>query len=110
MAGFLGFAPIYLHGLLALFFIFVLPGLMLVRAFRITTFPQHWLVVIAGSLTANYFLVTLIAALQFDPLWTFRAVTAVLIAALLFMVGEEKCGHGDAGIPGRVRGRTVSRT
>jgi hypothetical protein len=33
MAGFLGFAPIYLNGLLALFFIFVLPGLVLVRAF-----------------------------------------------------------------------------
>jgi hypothetical protein len=100
MTGFLGFAPIYLNGLLALFFIFVLPGLVLVRAFGIPNFPQHWLVVIAGSLTANHLLVTLIAALHLDPLWTFRAVTAVLIAALLFMAAKKSAVAGTPEYPG----------
>jgi hypothetical protein len=83
MTGFLGFAPIYLNGLLAIFFVFVLPGLVLVRAFDIPDFPQRWLVILLSSLTANHFLVTLIAAFHLDPLQTCRAVAAVLILILI---------------------------
>ena len=87
--GFLGFAPVYLNGLLAIFFVFVLPGLVLVRAFDIASFPQRWFVVFLSSLTANHFLVTLIAALHFDPLETYRVATVALIAALLFMMSTK---------------------
>jgi hypothetical protein len=83
MTGFLGFAPIYVNGLLAIFFVFVLPGLVLVRAFDIPDFPQRWLVILLSSLTANHFLVTLIATFHLDPLWTCRAVAAALVLILL---------------------------
>ena len=52
MTGFLGFAPIYVNGLLAIFFVFVLPGLVLVRAFDIPGFPQRWLTIFLSSLVA----------------------------------------------------------
>lgn len=84
MAGFIGFAPIYLNGLLALFFIFVLPGLVFVRAFSISSFPHRWFIVFLSSLTANHFLVTLIATLHLPPLQTYRGVTVVLIAIPIF--------------------------
>lgn len=84
MTGFLGFAPIYVNGLLAIFFVFVLPGLVFVRGFDIPDFPQRWLVILLSSLTANHLLVTLIAVLHLDPLTTYRAVTAVLILILIF--------------------------
>jgi hypothetical protein len=83
MTGFLGFAPIYLNGLLAIFFVFVLPGLVLVRGFDIPDFSQRWLVILLSSLTANHLLVTLIAALHLDPLMTYRIAAAVLILILI---------------------------
>src|ERR1700682_792920 len=83
MAGLLGFAPIYVNGMLAIFFVFVLPGMVFVRAFNIPHFPQRWFVTFLSSLTANHFLVTLIAALHLDPLQTYRIVAAALIAGLL---------------------------
>ena len=43
--GLIGFAPIYFNGLLAIFFVFVLPGVVFVRFFDIASFPQRWLVV-----------------------------------------------------------------
>jgi hypothetical protein len=86
MAGFIGFAPIYLNGMLALFFVFVFPGIVFVRAFSTLNFPQRWLIVFLSSLTANHFLVTLIAALHFNPLETYRIVAAALIVALLYMM------------------------
>lgn len=49
MTGFLGFASIYANGLLAIFFIFVLPGLVIVRAFDIPDFPQRWLVIVLAA-------------------------------------------------------------
>jgi hypothetical protein len=87
--GFIGFAPVYLNGLLAIFFVFVLPGLVLVRGFDIPNFPQRWLAVFLASLTTNHFLVTLIAAFHLDPLLTYRAVTVALIAALFFMIARK---------------------
>lgn len=83
MTGFLGFAPIYVNGLLAIFFVFVLPGLVFVRGFDIPDFPQRWFVILLSSLTTNHLLVTLIAAFHLDPLTTYRAVTAVLISILI---------------------------
>jgi hypothetical protein len=97
MTGFLGFAPIYLNGLLAIFFIFVLPGLVLIRAFDIPNFPQRWLVIFLSSLVANHVLVTLVAAFHLDPLTTYRIVTAALIAALLFMMARKVAAPGQSG-------------
>ena len=95
MTGFLGFAPIYVNGLLAIFFVCVLPGLVLVRAFDIPDFPQRWFVIFLSSLTANHFLVTLIATLHLDPLTTYRIVTTVLIALLIFATVRKAAGSGN---------------
>ncbi len=86
MAGFLGFAPVYVNGLLAIFFSFVLPGMVIVRAFDITNFPQRMLVIVLSSITATHMLVTLTAALHLSPLLNFRAVAAALVVAMLFMM------------------------
>jgi hypothetical protein len=90
--GLVGFAPIYLNGLLAIFFVFVLPGLVFVRFFDIPSFPQRWFVVFLSSLTANHLFVTLIAALHINPLYAYRAATAVLIAILVFARLKEITG------------------
>jgi hypothetical protein len=100
MAGFLGFAPIYVNGLLAIFFVFVLPGLVLVRAFDIPDVPQRWLVIVLSSLTATHLLVTLIAALHLPPLLTFRVAAAALIAAMLFMTTRKSKIAGPPVQPG----------
>lgn len=94
MTGFLGFAPIYVNGLLAIFFVFVLPGLVLVRGFDIPDFPQRWLVILLSSLTANHLLVTLIAAFHLDPLTTYRIVAAVLILILIVAAVRRLAGAG----------------
>ena len=100
MTGFLGFAPIYVNGLLAIFFVFVLPGLVLVRAFDIPGFPQRWLTIFLSSLVANHALVTLIALFHLDPLTTYRVVAAVLIAALIFMMARKVAAPGKPAQPG----------
>ena len=41
MTGLIGFAPVYLNGLLAIFFVLVLLGLVFVRGFDIGSFPQR---------------------------------------------------------------------
>jgi hypothetical protein len=43
--GLIGFASIYFNGLLAILFVFVVPGVVLVRFFDIPSFPQRWFVV-----------------------------------------------------------------
>ena len=58
--GLVGFAPVYLNGLLAIFFVFVLPGVVFVRFLDIPSFPQRWFVIFLSSLTANHLFVTLI--------------------------------------------------
>jgi len=83
MAGLVSFAPIYLNGLLALLCVFMLPGLVLARAFHIRNLPQRWFVVFLSSLTANHLFVTLIGAFHLDPLQSYRAAVAVLIVILL---------------------------
>lgn len=100
MTGFLGFAPIYANGLLAIFFIFVLPGLVIVRAFDIPNFPQRWLAIFLSSLVANHALLTLIAIFHLDPLTTYRIVTALLIAALFFVMARKPAPPGVPAEPG----------
>ena len=95
MTGFLGFAPIYVNGLLAILFVCVLPGLVLVRALDIPDFPQRWFVIFLSSLTANHVLVTLIAAFHLDPLTTYRIVAAALIAFLIFATVRQSAGSGS---------------
>lgn len=88
MNGLIGFAPIYFNGVLALFFIFVFPGLVFVRAFTIPDFPQRCLVVFLASLIANHLLITLIAALRLDPLQTYR-VAAIALSAILIALSVQ---------------------
>lgn len=100
MTGFLGFAPIYVNGLLAIFFVFVLPGMVLVRGFDIPDFPQRWLAVFLGSVTFNHLLVTLIALLHLDPVAGYRAAAAAMVAAVLFLAIKDRRapqGHRSAG-------------
>lgn len=102
--GFIGFASIYLNGVLALLFALVLPGVVFVQCLNISSLPQRWLVVFLSSLTANHLLVTLIAALHLPPVQTYRAVAGVLVAALIVLTvrrraGPERSVHrGDATI------------
>ncbi len=96
MPGLIGFAPVYLNGLLAIFFVFVVPGLVLVRALDIPDLPQRWFVVFLGSLTANHVLVTLIAALHLNPLLTYRAAATALIAIAIVATMRERARRGVA--------------
>ena len=100
MTGFLGFAPIYVNGLLAIFFIFVLPGLVLARAFDIPDSPQRWLAAFLSSVVANHVLVTLVALFHVDPLTTFRIVAAVLVTALIFMMMRKSPASAAPAQPG----------
>lgn len=90
MAGLIEFAPIYLNGVLALLFVLVLPGLVFVRVLDIPSFPLRWFVAFLSSLTANHFLVTLIAALHLSPVQTYRAAAVVLIVAFIFLMMKER--------------------
>jgi hypothetical protein len=94
MTGFIGFAPIYLNGVLALFVVLVFPGLVFVRAISIPSFPQRWFVVFLSSLTANHLLVSLIAALHLDPVQTYRAAAITLIVALILVTVRGRVGSG----------------
>lgn len=94
MTGFVGFAPVYLNGLLAIYVAFFLPGMVLVRVLDIPGFPQRWLAVVLSSLAANHLLVTLIAALHLDPLLAYRLVVTALVAALLFIIAMKRARSG----------------
>jgi hypothetical protein len=90
--GLIGVAPIYLNGLLALFFALLFPGLVFVRIIKVSNFPQRWFVVVLSSLTANHLLVTLIAALNLDPVQTYRAVAIMLVAVLVLLTVRGRVG------------------
>jgi hypothetical protein len=85
MVGLVEAAPIYLNGLAALLFVFILPGAAIVLNFPLTGFSQRWLAVLLVSLTANYVAVTLIAQLNLNPLLTYRIFAAVTVGILLYM-------------------------
>ena len=94
--GLVSVAPIYLNGLLALLCVFILPGLIFVRAFDIPNFPQRMLVIISSSLATNYFLVVLIATLHLNPLETYRGVVLVLATALASLTVMDILGRKPA--------------
>jgi hypothetical protein len=91
--GLLSFAPVYLNGLLALFCVFVLPGLVFVRAFSIPNLPQRLLVIFLVSLAANHFIVVLIATLHLVPLPTYRFVVSTLAASLACLTVMDALGR-----------------
>jgi hypothetical protein len=107
MPGLIGFAPIYVNGLLALLFVLVLPGLVAVGATSISNFPQRWFIVFLLSLTANHLVVTAIAALQLDPLLTYRCLAALAVAVLIVQLVRGRVGpqaaarHGASAICSR---------
>ncbi|MGY3618816.1 hypothetical protein [Bradyrhizobium sp. USDA 10063] len=84
MVGLVEAAPIYLNGLAALLFVFILPGAALVHNLSLTDFSQRWLTVILASLTTNYLVVTLVAQLHLNPLLTYRIFAAVTVGSLLY--------------------------
>ena len=92
MGGLVGFAPIYVNGLLALLCVFVAPGVLLVRAFHIPSFPQRWFAVFLGSLAANHLFMTLLAALHLDPLPAYRMALAALLAVLILVAVMQAMG------------------
>jgi hypothetical protein len=92
MTGLIGFAPIYLNGVFALFFVMIVPGLVFVSANDISNCAQRWFVVFLASLTANHLLVTLIAALHFDPRLIYRFIVAALIAVLILLKVRDRTG------------------
>jgi hypothetical protein len=94
--GLVSVAPIYLNGLLALLCVFILPGLIFVRAFDIPNFPQRMLVIISSSLATNYFLVVLIATLHLNPLETYRDVVLVLATAFASLTVMDFLGRKTA--------------
>jgi hypothetical protein len=91
--GLVSFAPVYLNGLLALFCVFVLPGLIFVRAFSLPNFPQRMLVIFLASIGANYFTVVLIATLHIDPLATYRLVVLALMTTLMGLMIADASGR-----------------
>jgi hypothetical protein len=96
MTGFLGFAPIYVNGLLALFVVFVLPGMVFVRAVDIPNVPQRWLAIFLGSVTFNHLFVTLIALMHLAPVTSYRAAVAAMVAVLLFLtIKDSRAPEGD---------------
>ena len=90
MTGFLGFAPIYVNGLLAIFSVFVLPGMVLVRALDIPNVPIRWLAILLGSMTFNHLFVVLIAQLHLDPLGSYRVAVAAMVTALLVLAFTDR--------------------
>jgi hypothetical protein len=107
--GLVSFAPVYLNGLLALFCVFILPGLIFVRAFDIPNFPQRMLVIILSSLAINHFLVVLIAMLHLNPLETYRCVVLVLVVAFAGLTVTELFGR-KAGLGMHYNGAFVLRS
>jgi hypothetical protein len=95
MAGLIGNAPIYVNGVLSLFFVFVLPGLALVSFLDIPDFPRRWLVVLLTSLLVSHALVVLVAALHLDPLLTFRLAVAAVVGTLVAGIARQRYRRAD---------------
>ncbi|MES2197254.1 MAG: hypothetical protein V4517_22780 [Pseudomonadota bacterium] len=100
MTGFLGFAPIYANGLLALVVVFVLPGILLVRPMDLPNAPQRWLAIFLGSMVFNHLFVTLIALLRLDPITCYRVAVTVMIGAVAGFAFKDRRspqGHPSVG-------------
>ena len=61
----------------------MLPELVFVRAIGIPNFSQRILVILLASLTANYLIVILIAALHLEPLGSYRCLMLAMVTALV---------------------------
>jgi hypothetical protein len=98
MDGLIGFAPIYLNGLFAVFVVFVLPGLLFVELTGVRSFPQRWSIIFLASLTTNFLLVTAIGILRLNPLLTYRTGVALLVATFLLLAVKRHLA-GRSGSP-----------
>jgi hypothetical protein len=79
------YVPLYLKGVLALFIIFVLPGLLIVRMVKIDELPQRWLAVFLSSITVNHLAVTFIALLGARPTYFYAVMVLCLVVALIIL-------------------------
>jgi len=79
------YVPLYLKAVLALFIIFVLPGLLVVRMFKIDEFPQRGLAVFLSSITVNHLAVTFIALLGAKPMNFYGGMVLCFVVALIIL-------------------------
>jgi hypothetical protein len=79
------YVPLYLKAVLALFIIFVLPGLLVVRVLKIDELPQRWLAVFLSSLTVNHLAVIIIAMLGAKPTVVYAGMVPCLVVALIIL-------------------------
>ena len=79
------YLPLYLKAVLALFIIFVLPGLLVVRVLKIDELPQRWLAVFLSSLVVNHLAVIIIAMLGAKPTVFYAGMVLCLVVALIIL-------------------------
>jgi hypothetical protein len=79
------YLPLYLKAVLALFVIFVLPGLLLVRVLKIDQLPLRWFAIFLGSLAVNHLAVITIAMLGVKPTTFYGSMVACCVAALIVL-------------------------
>src|SRR5690349_1089984 len=79
------YLPLYLKAVLALFVIFVLPGLLLVRVLKIDQLPLRWFAIFLGSLAVNHLAVITIAVLGVKPTTFYGSLVACFVAALIVL-------------------------
>jgi hypothetical protein len=79
------YLPLYLKAVLALFIIFVLPGLLVVRFLKIDELPQRWLAVFLSSVVVNHVAIVLIAAVGAKPAVIYAGMVPCLFVALVIL-------------------------
>lgn len=79
------YVPLYLKAVLALFIIFVVPGLLVVRVLKIDELPQRWLAVFLSSLTVNHLAVIIIAMLGAKPTVFYGGMVLCFVVALIIL-------------------------
>lgn len=79
------YVPLYLKAVLALFIIFVLPGLLVVRVLKIDELPQRWLAVFLSSLVVNHVAIVIIAALGAKPAVIYAGMVPCLFVTLIVL-------------------------
>src|SRR4051812_12881279 len=79
------YVPLYLKAVLALFIIFVLPGLLIVRVLKIDELPQRWLAVFLSSVAVNHLAVIIIALLGAKPTVFSGGMILCFVVALIIL-------------------------
>src|SRR5882757_2184528 len=79
------YVPLYLKAVLALFIIFVLPGLLVVRVLKIDELPQRWLAVFLSSVVVNHVAIVIIAALGAKPTVIYAGMVPCLFVSLIVL-------------------------